>query len=123
MKCVIPDNGDTCRRCQRSGLPCVFLPRANAATLPNHVLSGLNDGDFKQDVLNRLKIIEDCLGLSGSTEHDLTERAEDVDEAFSPTFNGLGTLWEAASVLEKSAPSYLPSSIWSKNTIQQLWSW
>jgi hypothetical protein len=122
MKCIIADSTDTCRRCQRSGLPCVFLPRANAATLPNDVLSGLNDGNFKEDVLHRLKVIEDYLGMSALGEAELDGRAEDNDEEFSPDYRSLSGLWEAAEVLEKSAPSSVPPSIWCKSTVKELWS-
>jgi hypothetical protein len=121
MKCVPAGNTDTCQRCHRSGLPCVFLPRANAATLPNDVLTGLNDGNFKEDVLHRLKVIEDTLGISTAEEAELDWRAEDSDEEFSPDYRSLSGLWGAVEVLEKSAPNSLPSSIWYKSTIKQLW--
>jgi hypothetical protein len=99
----------------------VFLPRANAATLPNDVLTGLNDGNFKEDVLHRLKVIEDTLGIYTAGEAELDWRAEDSDEEFSPDYRSLSGLWGAVEVLEKSAPNSLPSSIWYKSTIKQLW--
>jgi hypothetical protein len=84
-------------------------------------LIGLSDGNFKEDVLHRLKVIEDCLGISTAGEAELDGRAEDSDEEFSPDYGSLSGLWGAAEVLEKSAPSSVPSSIWCKSTVKQLW--
>lgn len=125
MKCVVHSNSQSCRRCQRSGLPCVFVPRANAATLPDYVLSHVGSGDdFKNDVLHRLKTIEDYLGLSApESAISPAPRVEDGDDHISLESTGSGPLWDAAAVLEKSAPSSVPSSIWSRTTIENLWSW
>lgn len=124
MKCVIEDGDCECRRCRRSGLPCIFVPRANAATLPENV-TGLKEGDFKIDVLRRLKIIEETLGLS---EHSKTPTEsvnpndiESDDDYVSDEFNSLGALWDAAVVLQSSAPNSVPSSIWRKRTVKDLW--
>lgn len=65
MKCRI-DSGNTCRRCERAGLPCIFVPRANAsafmvpASMP---LAEMASYDVTRDILRRVKIIEDHLGL------------------------------------------------------------
>lgn len=124
MKCLIAENSDACRRCQRSGLPCLFLPRANAATLPEELLTGLNDGDgeFKSRVLQRLKVIEERLGISALDELKLDKRDDEGEVDFSPDYLSLSGLWEAAEVLEKSAPNSAPSLIWKRSTIKDLWS-
>ncbi|KAL2811438.1 hypothetical protein BJX63DRAFT_276562 [Aspergillus granulosus] len=124
MKCVI-ENNETCRRCRRSGLPCVFVPRANAATLPESVMA-LQDHDFKTDVLNRLRAIEEKIGLSPGSGHALgsTQDPEDANQEqySSPESDGLGTLWEAVAVLQRSTPNGVPALIWSKAAVKELWS-
>ncbi|PWY81640.1 hypothetical protein BO94DRAFT_558070 [Aspergillus sclerotioniger CBS 115572] len=118
MKCVIESN-DTCRRCRRSGLPCIFVPRANAATLPDGIMA-TRDGDFKDDVLRRLRIIEDRLGLSGASR-PAVESPPSHNEDISPDFSGLGALWDAVVILERTAPSWIPGSVWRKSTVKGLW--
>jgi hypothetical protein len=124
MKCIIEDSSIDCRRCLRSGLPCIFVPRANAATVPDVVL-GLQEGDFKADVLRRLKVIEDTLGLADEAPKMSTESVvvDDVesDEGEDLYSAGLGALWDAAVVLQSSAPSSVPQSIWRKSTVKDLW--
>ncbi|GAM42821.1 hypothetical protein TCE0_044f17142 [Talaromyces pinophilus] len=125
MKCLIEDNNDECRRCRRSGLPCIFVPRANAATLPefkNHS----KDGGFKTDVLRRLQIIEDALGLSEASNERLefvdagdNEGFDDEEEA-SDEFNSLGALWDAVVILQ-SAPCSVPRAVWRRRTVRDLW--
>ncbi|KAF3392317.1 hypothetical protein DPV78_010528 [Talaromyces pinophilus] len=125
MKCLIEDNNDECRRCRRSGLPCIFVPRANAATLPefkNHS----RDGGFKTDVLRRLQIIEDALGLSEASNERLefvdagdNEGFDDEEEA-SDEFNSLGALWDAVVILQ-SAPCSVPRAVWRRRTVRDLW--
>ncbi|ERT00489.1 uncharacterized protein SPSK_08720 [Sporothrix schenckii 1099-18] len=73
MRCVPSDDDPrTCRRCQRTAVPCTFVPRANAAVLPSQPLmpsmspptaTGSLDGPFKSDVLRRLRAVEEYLGL------------------------------------------------------------
>ncbi|KAL3446973.1 hypothetical protein BJX65DRAFT_107310 [Aspergillus insuetus] len=124
MKCVI-ENNETCRRCRRSGLPCVFVPRANAATLPESVMA-LQDSDFKRDVLNRLRAIEEKIGLSPAANpaSECPEEPEIENDGgdTSSESDGLGTLWEAVAVLQRSAPSGVPPVIWRKATVKELWS-
>ncbi|KAL1890074.1 hypothetical protein Sste5346_008511 [Sporothrix stenoceras] len=83
MRCVPSDDDPhTCRRCQRTDVPCVFVPRANAATfkLPNSIAAlaatategpgpgpGPVDTRFKSDVLRRLHVLEEYLGLAASS--------------------------------------------------------
>lgn len=125
MKCLIEDNSDECRRCRRSGLPCIFVPRANAATLPEFKYHS-RDGGFKTDVLRRLQIIEDALGLSEASN----ERLESVDagdnevfddeEGTSDEFNSFGALWDAVVILQ-SAPCSVPRAIWRRRIVRDLW--
>ncbi|KAL3456417.1 hypothetical protein BJX64DRAFT_41165 [Aspergillus heterothallicus] len=124
MKCVI-ESSETCRRCRRAGLPCVFVPRANAATLPDGVFAN-EDSDFKRDVLNRLRAIEERIGLSaasGQHSESLPELTTENDQQDTPTeSDGLGRLWEAVALLQRSAASSVPALIWRKGTVKELWS-
>lgn len=140
MRCTpIHGRNDTCRRCHRAGLPCVFVPRANAATLPDLLGLGergqVSDEHFKRDVLDRLRNIEDCLGLTSSSKPTTADSdrshldvgrvpagsdSEDDDSFGDPTF---GPLWEALHVLRRICPSGLvPPSTWRRATIVELWS-
>lgn len=124
MKCLIAESNNACRRCQRSGLPCLFLPRANAATLPEELLTGLDDagGEFKTRVLHRLKVIEDRLGISTLDEPKLNNRDDNREVDFSTDYLSLSGLWEAAEMLEKSLPNSIPPLIWRRSIIKDLWS-
>jgi hypothetical protein len=105
------------------------------------MMGNAGDDSFKRNVLRRLELLEDCLGIPPSTElagvlgttaagaagaasvvnrHDV--RAEDSDEEHSPEFTALGALWEAVGILAKSSPRSVPASVWSKRTVKQLWS-
>jgi hypothetical protein len=108
------------------------------------MMGNAGDDSFKRNVLRRLELLEDCLGISPSTElagvlGDTTAgaagaagaasvvdrqdvRAEDSDEDQSPEFTALGALWEAVGILAKSSPRSVPASVWSKRTVKQLWS-
>lgn len=83
----------------------------------------LQDDEFKADVLHRLKVIEERIGLSGaqSSLQD-TEVAEDVEHSrdLSPE-SGLGALWGAVAVLQRSVPQSVPSSIWLRDVVKELW--
>ncbi|OJJ02065.1 hypothetical protein ASPVEDRAFT_62226 [Aspergillus versicolor CBS 583.65] len=120
MKCVVEGN-NICRRCRRSGVPCIFLPRANAATLPESVMA-LQDDEFKADVLHRLEVIEERIGLSGAkSELQGADSAEaDGTRELSPESEGLGSLWEAVAVLQRSVPQSVPS-IWRGDIVKELW--
>ncbi|KAL2823840.1 hypothetical protein BDW59DRAFT_92728 [Aspergillus cavernicola] len=125
MKCLMEDN-DVCRRCRRSGLPCIFIPRVNAATLPDGVIAPQDD-EFKTDVLRRLKMIEDRLGFSDGWEEPSMECevAEELDsdngDSLCLDSSSLGSLWEPVAVLQRSAPSTVPSSVWRKGIVKELW--
>ncbi|KAI1080002.1 hypothetical protein F5B20DRAFT_147852 [Whalleya microplaca] len=122
MKCRI-ENGNTCRRCQRSGVRCIFVPRANAAVLPEPVADS-NQIKFNRDVLRRLNSIETHLGLlepENPAEVRESPSTDVVLQEDSPEDIGLRPLWEAASCLENMCPSSIEPSIWQKSTIKHLW--
>lgn len=128
MKCVAQNDNGSCRRCQRSGTTCVFVPRANAANQLESIMSQVDgDNGFKHDVLRRLNTIENYLGLSATDDitpqNDVAAVTGNGDAQTSPEPARLGPLWDAAATLAKSAPSSIPSSIWSRSTIENLWSW
>lgn len=94
----------------------------------------MSDEHFKRDVLGRLRMIEDCLGLAGTTpmlgdveaslgsagrDTTVSELAEDEvfnDPAMSP-------LWDALAVLRQScSPDAVPAPTWQRSAIVQLWS-
>ncbi|CAK7222208.1 hypothetical protein SCUCBS95973_004764 [Sporothrix curviconia] len=90
MRCVPSDDDPhTCRRCQRTDVPCVFVPRANAATLPNSIAAlaaaaeGPVDARFKTDVLRRLRAVEEYLGLGAPSRAaaDATGGSDTEEEA------------------------------------------
>lgn len=134
-----------CRRCLRSGVPCIFVPRANAATLPSGLLAmaagrSSMDQPFKDDVLKRLQALEEYLGFSSATgreqsgggddeEMDDNEDGEatrstnsDDEDEIPVAYVSLGALWEATGVLCESAPPSVPRQIWKKATVGELWS-
>lgn len=93
MRCVPSNNPQSCRRCFRSAVPCVFVPRANAAinVATLSTLSSLSstltstepvDARFKRDVLRRLRAVEEYLGLESSPpEAETAVSAEAFTEA------------------------------------------
>jgi hypothetical protein len=128
MRCII-GTGKVCRRCHRSGLPCIFLPRANAATIPDSIVdllpSDTTDRNFQNVVLERLRVIEELLGINAQdpTQEDASGDGEDVPQATSPEFSGFDALWDALSALrENCAAMSVPPTMWHRNTVGQLWS-
>ncbi|KAG5788685.1 hypothetical protein H9Q69_012241 [Fusarium xylarioides] len=120
MKCVLQGSSEACRRCRRAGLPCVFVPRANAAQLPS--LSGTLDLDFKNNVLSRLKVVEERLSIvsDGDMDFGAVGMFSGVsDQSPEPTPDG--PLWNAIVLLQRCSPA-VPSSIWQRDTIESLWS-
>ncbi|KAF4945972.1 hypothetical protein FGADI_11545 [Fusarium gaditjirri] len=120
MKCVLQGSSEACRRCRRAGLPCVFVPRANAAQLPS--LSGTLDLDFKNNVLSRLKIVEERLSIVADADMDFgtVGMFSGVSEQ-SPEPTPDGPLWNAIVLLQRCSPA-VPPSIWQRDTIESLWS-
>jgi hypothetical protein len=82
----------------------------------------LQDDEFKADVLHRLEVIEERIGLSGAkSELQGTDSAEDDGtRELSPESEGLGSLWEAVTVLQRSVPQSVPS-IWRGDIVKELW--
>lgn len=124
MKCVA-GNGQACRRCQRSGLPCVFVPRANAARIGDLLVSDQIDVSFKNTVLQRLQAIEGLLGIYGpelGQEDGPRENAEDLDDTPSD-LRGFDALWEALNVLQEGCTTMsMPPTVWHRKTVGHLWS-
>ncbi|KAK8115273.1 hypothetical protein PG999_007342 [Apiospora kogelbergensis] len=127
MKCRI-DNGNTCRRCHRSGVPCIFVPRANAAGLPiNLGVLDPSQAEVNRTVMRRLKMIEDYLGFNAPEDSllgmDPPNGQMEEDEAETPEDHALSALWIAAAALEKACPPSVGAGgvIWHRNTIKQLW--
>ncbi|KAF4418735.1 c6 finger [Fusarium acutatum] len=120
MKCVLQGSSEACRRCRRAGLPCVFVPRANAAQLPS--LSGTLDLDFKNNVLSRLKVVEERLSIvaDGDMEFGAVGMFSGVSEQ-SPEPTPDGPLWNAIVLLQRCSPA-VPPSIWQRDIIESLWS-
>lgn len=127
MKCRL-DNGNTCRRCHRAGVPCIFVPRANAAGLPGTVSvvdrSQLTMGN---DVLQRLKAIEDHLGFGsfagGSSDTATVSGGLDGSEEDGDDVDPVSTaLWEAVRSLRRCCPPTVNPVIWHRKTIKYLWS-
>jgi hypothetical protein len=127
MRCIV-GTGKVCRRCHRSGLPCIFLPRANAASIGNIVdllPDETMDMSFKDGVLERLRVIEELLGINPQEliQEDASSDRRDVEQATSPEFSGFDALWDALSALQEScATMSVPSIMWHRNTVGQLWS-
>ncbi|CAJ2508925.1 Uu.00g139510.m01.CDS01 [Anthostomella pinea] len=124
MKCRL-DSGNTCRRCQRSGVQCIFLPRANAATLPESLVD-FSQIELNGDILRRLRAIETHLGLTGNGPESPVE--EQTHHGFdgsltiaSPEEIALSSLWEAVGCLEKISVPLTKPSIWRRSTIKHLW--
>lgn len=82
----------------------------------------LQDDEFKADVLQRLEVIEERIGLSraqsGLQSADSAE--PDSTRELSPESEGLGSLWEAVAVLKRSVPQPVPS-IWRRDIVKELW--
>ena len=125
MKCMPGKNlNDTCRRCHRAGLPCVFVPRANAAALPELTIDSL-DRSFKRDVLRRLKDIEGFIGIASMSSHtavDTYASDEGADGTSSADDGNLESLWKATKILQECSPKHVPTTIWRKSLVKSLWS-
>lgn len=123
MRCI-PGNTQACRRCQRAGLPCIFVPRANAASIAGILTSDKVDANFKNDVLQRLQVIEGLLAINpqDSLPEDAPGSCEMMSDGMSPVFNGFDALWDALNVLQESCVNMpIPSTVWHRNTVGNLW--
>lgn len=124
MKCVVQGNSESCRRCHRARLPCIFVPRANAAQLPE-LGTGQLDSDFKQSVLQRLAFLEDRVGFLDQ-QGPASARLSTGDMSISirsqpPGTLADGPLWTAIGALQDSCPA-VPSMLWLQPTVESLWS-
>ena len=124
MKCRI-DSGNTCRRCQRSGAPCVFVPRANVVNLwqavaPKETSHPQPDGN----VLDRLRTIEILLGIHVPEPARNTEELESVINLseVGQEGNDSDPFWSNIAALKRVTPSRVDAAIWQKETIRELWS-
>lgn len=121
MKCRIESN-NTCRRCQRAGLPCIFVPRANASAplVPASMPTGEVSAQLTRDMLRRLKVIEEHLGLPaagyGESEPMSVGTVESLDED-----DPLNHLWKAAASIERCSPTGQDSQLWRRSTVKELW--
>ncbi|KAG5952883.1 hypothetical protein E4U53_007643 [Claviceps sorghi] len=125
MKCRI-DAGSTCRRCQRAGLPCIFVPRANASALlvpASLPLSGYQSPDVTSDILQRVKAIEDHLGLNSSPSHSHPGLEAKADEPVEPWHDDepLDKLWEVSAIIERCSLGHRDPSLWKRSNIRHLW--
>ncbi|EGX88272.1 Fungal transcriptional regulatory protein [Cordyceps militaris CM01] len=133
MKCRMDAAGSTCRRCERAGLPCIFVPRANAsafmvpASMP---LAEMASYDVTRDILRRVKIIEDHLGLAVSGRVDDAEARSILtpttqDAPVLPDSAGDAHhrqhLWDAAASLERCMSGPRDAALWDRGVIQYLW--
>ncbi|PMB63598.1 hypothetical protein BM221_010579 [Beauveria bassiana] len=132
MKCRI-DSGSTCRRCERAGLPCIFVPRANASAVmvpASMPLAEMASYDVTRDILRRVKVIEDHLGLAGAERADelsakpLLATPMSQDAPVQPDSAGEGQLqrlWDAVASLERCTTGPRDAVLWNKNIIRYLW--
>lgn len=123
MKCRI-DSGRTCRRCYRAGVPCIFVPRANAAGLPSSTPESRSQSELNKDILHRLQVIEDHLGFnlapataeSHPTSNNDYASEEQAQDGLTPA-----TFWPAIKCLRDSCPSSVGPAIWQPKTVKYLW--
>lgn len=125
MRCFL-DNDTICRRCRRAGVPCVFVPRANAAGVSS--LQPSKDGlagHRDASILRRLHTIETLLGISEPESLADAEVGDGVDEIRANVDRGTAAqdpFWRAVAVLRSAAPNRVNPSIWEEGLIRDLWS-
>ena len=124
MKCRI-DAGTTCRRCQRAGLPCISVPRPNASAVlapSSLLLTEVPSLDAVTDIMRRVQLIEDHLGLSSAQEPQAQEKTTFTID--SQTYDeSLGHIWKPLGCLDRCAPAPRQEILWRKSTIKYLWEW
>ncbi|KIW14252.1 hypothetical protein PV08_07034 [Exophiala spinifera] len=119
MKCR-PGDDSACRRCLRAGVPCIFVPRANAAGIgiPS-IQPTTTETTLGFSILHRLQKIEDLLGISESaTPDDASDAVSNGDPDVLPQ----NTFWNAVAVLRNLAPARVTPAVWERGTIMSLWS-
>lgn len=126
MRCLV-EQDETCRRCKRANLQCVFVPRANAAGLWKPTFGGSPEtietepSGMVMNILRRVKAIEDYIGLSScsspqqDTETDAAQSLEvsEQDKLFEP-------LWRAAACLERCRPGQPGEILWRRDLVKHL---
>lgn len=125
MRCRI-ENEEICRRCKRSGLRCVFVPRANAAKgwdsrEPDPSQAPSTGEKTISDILQRIKAIEEHIGIDFANEQSdedfdhSDEHSKESHEAriFEP-------LWQTAARLQRIAPAQSRAGVWSRELIKHL---
>ncbi|KAH7311447.1 hypothetical protein B0I35DRAFT_438100 [Stachybotrys elegans] len=133
MKCRIDDGRSACRRCSRTGVQCIFVPRANAASW-NLDLAVLASSELRINseaqqhinnaVLRRLKRLEDHLGLADIDELFLagachTSSGPENEPVEDPA---LKTLSFSIQALKACCSSSTNPEIWADSLVLRLWS-
>lgn len=124
MKCKLDDD-TTCRRCRRTGLPCIFVPRANAATNPPLPPLISRPQETSNSILQRLGYIENLLGIrtphvSADVENPRISGGSGISN--SPSGGLEDSLQIAVAKLREVAPKDVSDIIWHDETIHELWS-
>ena len=116
------DHGDACRRCRRAGLSCVFVPRANAAG-PWKATPDALPGQLGLHLLQRVKAIEDHLGLSSDVDaqQDGAQGVLDQEDLESSEQDRIfDPLWQAAACLEKCNLGPHNPQLWQRPMLKHL---
>lgn len=142
MKCRI-DKGDVCRRCHRAGVPCIFVPRANAAGLPGSIaLVDRSQAELNREILRRLQALEEQAGFSPSVasaetpvlarpflhrnahpkvvSHGPEDDEHDEDGDAPPESEELATIYAGVESLRRCCRGPLDPAIWRRSTIRYL---
>ncbi|KFZ10776.1 hypothetical protein V501_05048 [Pseudogymnoascus sp. VKM F-4519 (FW-2642)] len=124
LKCKV-DQGPSCRRCLRTGVPCVFRPRANASSTREVLPSEGSPNAVRwtsqtlHSVLNRLDIIESRLDLDSATG-SIVEQEQNMPQ-IDTRDPALSEVWNAATQLRQKTHHPVNEKIWLPANIQQLW--
>lgn len=124
MKCKPNDDGKPCERCRRSGAPCIFVPRANAAIPTLSPSLHESSQEFSADILERLERVEVFLGFRGA--------GIDADAITNSAISGVGPdnhrlddtnahLRTTINQLRAVAPHSVNTTIWQGSVVNGLW--
>ncbi|KAK4862421.1 hypothetical protein LT330_002554 [Penicillium expansum] len=133
MKCEV-SGPPPCRRCRHTRAACVFKPRANASAV-HELMEMQQEQAFgsppvipdHQAILNRLARIEAALGITEDPqdpedpedEVSLSHGASPEEEIDAVPLDGVWTALAHLRVITRPPPN---DSVWSRSTVQQLWS-
>ncbi|EGY15306.1 uncharacterized protein VDAG_06160 [Verticillium dahliae VdLs.17] len=128
MKCRI-DEGPSCRRCLRTGVSCVFVPRANAAAYTEGYTPGdashrsERSSQLNESILRRLQRLEDHVGLTALGENSLHNETQSgtMLESPEPEDSSLRPLRPAIQVLKNTCSAGTTSPLWEEPLIKRLW--